>query len=310
MGYKVAVLTNAVGAPWASRVCEALEAGGHTALACTCDEALAATLRSERPDAAIVALRAGTAGEALADEAARELADLLGIALVGPGAPVCRALRNRAVQATLLEQAYARGGLEAPAPACVRVSKAAFGALGARGALDAVEQRVPGGFPMQVAPVAGGSWTAVDDLGGLEGALAQAFEKCDAAVVRELAEGVTLQVGILGDADDLDVLPAAQLCADGSVRVPVPLGALADNEEDAQAIRSEVERAALDAFFGCGCRDMGLVEVVWDGARARVTGIDPSPDLGEGSMLCRQIDAAGFDLGEMLDALVCNAVER
>lgn len=306
MAYKVAVLTNAGDAAHAARVCEALEKAGHAAVACTCDAALARTLRAERPDAAAIAL--GAADAAL-DEAARELLDLLGIPYLGSTAPVCRAVRDRARLGDVLAAAFARGELDAPAAATVALSKTCVSALGARDALDLLAERIPGGLPVAVAPLRGGSAVSAATPEELSGALAQALEGCMGAVVQERLEGVRLCVGILGDADDLQVLPAVEL--DGDRRhVPVRLASLAADESDAQAIRSEVERAALDAYFDCACRDLALVEVVWDGARARVVSVDPAPSLAEGSLLDAAVAAAGFDLTEMLDALVCCVVER
>ena len=138
-------------------------------------------------------------------------------------------------------------------------------------------------------------------------------------------EGVHLTVGILGDADDLQVLPPVEVVRNDRVVLdeergigrtttdyfaPVRLDSLSTELEQAQAIRNEIERTALDAYFACGCRDLATIDLVWDGARARVLGVDTAPTLGAGDIVPLACEAANIALADVLDALVAIAVER
>ena len=47
------------------------------------------------------------------------------------------------------------------------------------------------------------------------------------------------------------------------------------------AIRAEVERAALEVYRAYGLRDLGRLDVIWDGAQARVLETNVSPGMTE-----------------------------
>lgn len=330
MGYRVAVLMDA-GAPGdggapagAEQVCTALGQAGHEALRLPCDGGLTEALRAARPDVAYIAL-GGRHGE---DGLVRGLLELLDLPYVGSSAAVCRDVWDKAALARALSDAVARGELETGMPATLCLARECLDELGAAGALDLVAERIPGGYPVCVKPVRGTGARGVRKVeteDGLADALRAALA-CDGEVlIQEWADGVEVAVCVIGDADDLQVLPPVEIvpCAaafyDAACRreggqvdyhVPVRLSSLHTDLGEAEAIRSEIERTAVDAYLACGCRDLGRVDLIWDGARARVIDVNLAPGLAPNTPLPMACAAAKIELPELLDALVRTAVER
>ncbi len=324
MGYKVAVLTDADGGAGTAQVCAALGQAGHEVLALPCDASLAGKLRAARPEVAYLAL-GGRRGE---DGAVRGLLELLGVPCVGSAAAVCRGVWDKAALAHTLAEAVGRGELGSGMPATLCLARACLDELGAADAFDLVAEFIPGGYPLCVKPARGTGAAGVrkvDGQDGLADALRAALEHDDEALVQEWVEGVELAVCVVGDLDDLQVLPAVEVVPreaaffDGACRrdgapverhAPVRPASLHADRSEAEAIRSEVERTAVDAYLACGCRDLGCVDLVWDGARARVIDVNLAPDMAPGSPLPLACAAAQIEPSELLDALVRVAVER
>ncbi|MFR3091338.1 MAG: hypothetical protein ACLTMP_06050 [Eggerthella lenta] len=79
---------------------------------------------------------------------------------------------------------------------------------------------------------------------------------------------------------------------------------LSNDEADAQAIRAEIERAALEVCRAYQVRDLARVDLVWDGAQARVLEVDVSPSLAESSPFSLACEASGLSLSGVLNELV------
>lgn len=323
MAYKVAIVGGEApeSAASARRAAAALTEAGHELVVLAADAELARELRAARPDAAYVALFDARGRRGVV----QGMLELLGIPLVGASAETCRDTWNKDALVRLWRAAVAAGDLQASVPAAFCLDRGCLAKLGVGDVLDVVPERMPGGYPLQVRAVHGGTtWEAVDE-DSLRDALEAACAADGAVLVQEIPEGVRVAVAVLGDYDDLQVLPPVEvvrgervaLDASGAVGstqtdyfAPVRLASLHADESEAQAIRSELERAAVDAYLACGCRDLGVVDLVWDGARAQVLDIDVAPALGEADLLPLACEAARIPLAEILDALVSTAVER
>ena len=85
---------------------------------------------------------------------------------------------------------------------------------------------------------------------------------------------------------------------------PVRPASLSNDEADAQAIRAEIERAALEVCRAYQVRDLARVDLVWDGAQARVLEVDVSPSLAESSPFSLACEASGLSLSGVLNELV------
>ncbi len=337
MAYKVAVLMGGTSherefsLESGRQVCNALEAAGHEVLPLDTTLDLVNVLREEKPDVAYSALH-GKLGE---DGTIASLMELLGIPLVGCPAHVCRQAWNKSTTAATLQTF--RGGhlgvageeFEGPAdlPRGLCLTEATFKDMGAACALDLIAERIPAGYPLAVKPACGGSAmgiTRVESEEELPKALLKAFSFDREVVVEEWVEGVELAVSVLGQGEGAYALPPVEIVPQAGLydtmarmeedRVeyfaPVRLESLSPNPGEADAIRAEIERAALEVYDAYGCRDLARVDMIWDGGSARVLEIDTSPGMTNLSLFPMACHAAGLSLPAVLNELCNQAVAR
>ena len=330
MAYKVAVLMGGksherdFSLASGKNVCDALTRAGHEVLPLDVTDELVNVLREERPQVAYSALH-GKLGE---DGTIQSLMGLLGIPLVGCSASVCRQTWNKSTLHATMARFY--DGMEGCAFPIngICLSESAFKDAGAACALDLMVDFIPGGFPLAVKPACAGSamgFSKVNDKKELAEALLRAFTFDKEVIVQEWVDGVQLAVSVLGEGEDAYALPAVEIAPkegvvyDTEARIndelvdfyaPVRLESLSAIESTAQAIRSEVERAAIEVHQAYGCRDLSRVDIIWDGARARVLEIDVSPGMGPLSGFPMACKAAGLSLEGVLNELLDQALFR
>ncbi len=325
MGLKIAVLMG--GASFerefslasGKNVCAALEEAGHKVVPLDTTSDLVPTLRSERPDVCYSALH-GKHGE---DGTIQSLLEFLDIPFVGSPASVCQRTWNKDSMHSEMATYRAITG-EAPIaswPQGLYIARDAFKDMGAATALDLVEHRVFGGYPMAVKPAHGGSAMGVhrvDSVDQLGEAILDALSFDEAVVIEQWVEGVEMAVSVLGTGWDAHALPPVEIVAksgmyDTEARMtpgaveyfaPVRYSSLSSNEADAQAIRAEVERAALEVYRAYNVRDLARIDLIWDGAQARVFEVNVSPGMAESSLFPAACKAAGVSLSGVLNELV------
>ena len=301
------------------RVCDALEEAGHRVVPLDTTSDLVPVLRSERPDVAYSALH-GKHGE---DGTIQSLLEFLDIPFVGSPASVCRSTWNKDSLHTTMAVYREMTGEDPVAswPQGICIARDAFKNMGAATALDLVEERVIGGYPVAVKPAHGGSALGVhrvDRIEDLGEAILDALSFDEHVVIEQWVEGVEMAVSILGDGWDAHALPPVEIVPksglyDTAARLdssavefyaPVRLESLSADEAQAHAIRAEVERAALEVYRAYGLRDLGRIDVMWDGAQARVFETNVSPGMTELSLFPAACAAAGLSLAGVLDHLV------
>ena len=300
-------------------VCAALTEAGHRAVPLDTTSELVPTLRSEKPDVCFIAL-AGKHGE---DGTIQSLLEFIGIPYVGPSAAVCQRTWNKDSLHSEMATYRAMTG-DAPIaswPQGIYIARDAFKDMGAATALDLVEERVIGGYPVAVKPAHGGSAMGVhrvDSQDELGEAILDALSYDEFVVIEQWIEGVEVAVPILGTGWDAQALPPVEIVTDQGLYftdaridsslvdyyVPVRDESLASNKEDAIAIRAEIERAALEVFRAYHIKDFACIDVIWDGAQARVLETNVPPDMGENAPFAMACEAAGLSLSSVLDRLV------
>lgn len=305
-------------------VCAALEEAGHKVVPLDTNADLVPTLRSERPDVVYNALH-GKHGE---DGTIQSLLEFLGIPFVGSPASVCHRSWNKDALHSSLEKYRSLTGEDPVAswPQGVFIARDAFKDMGAATALDLVPERVIGGFPVCVKPAHGGSALGVhrvdkqEDLGE---AILDALSYDDAVNIEQWVEGVELSVAVLGTGWDAYALPPIEIVPqrglyDTEARMeglvdyhcPVRLESLSPDEATAQGMRAEIERAALEVYRAYSVRDLGRIDMIWDGAQARCFELDVSPGMTERSLFPTACAAAGLSLPAVLNEMVEHAYER
>lgn len=325
MGLKVAVLMGGssfereFSLASGKNVCAALEEAGHKVVPLDTTSDLVPTLRSERPDVCYSALH-GKHGE---DGTIQSLLEFVGIPFVGSPSSVCQRAWNKDSMHSEMAAYRAITGDDPIAswPQGLYIARDAFKDMGAATALDLVEERVIGGYPVAVKPAHGGSALgvhrvdSVDDLGE---AILDALSFDEAVVIEQWVEGVELAVSILGTGWDAYALPPVEIVAkqglyDTAARLtpgdveyfaPVRPASLSNDEGDAQAIRAEIERAALEVYRAYNVQDLARIDLIWDGAQARVFEVNVSPGMAESSLFPAAAKAAGLSLPSVLSELV------
>lgn len=301
-------------------ICAALEEAGHRAVPLDTNEQLVPTLRSERPDVVYNALH-GKHGE---DGTIQSLLEFLEIPFVGSPASVCHRSWNKdALHSSLIKYRDISGEVDSVAswPPGVFIAKDAFKSMGAAMALDLVAQRIPGGYPVCVKPAHGGSALGIHRVESQEQlgeAILDALSYDDAVNIEQWVEGVELAVAIVGTGWDAQALPPVEITAKGDFfdaearmdsslvefHCPVRLASLSQDEAEAQAIRAEIERAALEVYRAYSVVDLGRIDMIWDGGAARCFEVDVSPGMTDNSLFPAAIKAAGLSLSAVLDELV------
>lgn len=304
-------------------VCDELEEAGFEVLPLDADENLVDTLREEKPDVAFICLH-GKGGE---DGSVPALLEFLSIPYVGSRPPVCRAAWNKPDIPFIMRRSYTAEESNLIWPAEVSLPASAFRDLGAAKALDLVADRIGSGFPLAVKPARGGSAmgvSRVDAADQLGEAIMAALAFDDSVLIQEWVEGVELSCTVYEDEEGINVLPPVEITVtegiyDTDARLdparieyicPVRDASLSPDEGVAASIRSEIERAALDAYLAFDCRDFARVDLIWDGAHARILDVKTFPGLTESSLVPLAVATAGLDLGEVLSSLVVRALER
>lgn len=273
---------------------------------------LAIELACAKPYAAIVFAQ----GEVAEDGLVESLLDLLGIPYIGSSARSRAQAYDRSTLAYAVDslKLIGGGGLGgAHVPRGVALPLRLYDHWGLRTCLSDIVAGFPGGYPLVVRALHQGK--SVDSLAVKAADMLELLEAIDevhfhgeAVFLQEWVHGVHVSVAVLGQGRDAYALPPVK--RGSSTPEPVPLQDLSADEADAQAIRSELERAAVEAHNAYGARGYSRVDLVWDGARACVVEVDLAPALVDGSAFALSCGVAGVTLDAVLRELVEQAAAR
>lgn len=290
------------------RVCEALEALGYAVLALDVTADLVQTLRSERPDAAYIALH-GKYGE---DGTIQELLEFLGIPFTGPGVVSCTLSWDKSVTKHL----FAANGVRTPG--WITLTADAFKQMGAASAVDLMGEAV-GGFPVAVKPSSQGSalgMAKVAEEAGLAEALLDALSYDNAVLVENWIEGTELAVSVLGDGDGIRVLPPVEIVPK-SGRYDFD-ARYAEGETDffiparlPETTLLEVEALAARVHELLKCRDVSRVDMIVDASGVPfVLECNTSPGMTETSLLPMAAESVGMSFQDVVSRVTQAALAR
>lgn len=330
MPYKVAVLMGGssferdFSLASGRNVLRTLESKGHEVLPLDTTVSLVDILRKEQPDVAYIALH-GKHGE---DSTIQSLLEFLNIPYVGSTSAVCRFTWNKSILPFVITSHRAAGAPEyASWPDGICLPAIAFKDLGAAAALDLVQKRIEGGFPLAVKPASGGSAmgiTKVEDYEGLAPAILEALSFDDEVLIESWVQGVELAVCVVGTGEEAKALPAIEICPkDGFFSTKVRLESdrvdyyspprrtsLSTDDTEVDRILERIEQAALEVHRSHNCRDLSRVDLIWDGQEPRVLEVNVSPGMTEQSLFPMACNAAGIEFAELLEELLEVAVKR
>lgn len=289
------------------RLSAALRSTGLTVQEWDTDSELLPRLRSERPDAVVIALHGGE-GE---NGSVQTVLEMLDVPYVGTGSHACR----RAWDKPTAKAEIARAGLTTPD--WVVLPHSTFRELGAQSVLDAMVDRL--GLPMMLKPDQGGSALGaqvVRDAHQLPAAMVGCLAYGETVLAERFVDGTEVAVTVLEGADGPVALPAVEIQPEGGVydytaRYTAGLTdfyAPARLSEDAADAVGEL---AVQAHRLLGLRDISRTDAVVtpDGA-VQFLEVNLSPGLTETSSLPMAVEAAGRSLGEVFAELISQAVKR
>ncbi len=289
------------------RVADALTDSGYRVLPLDVTSELVPTLRSERPDAAYIALH-GKYGE---DGTIQEVLEFLGIPYTGPGVVASALAWDKSVSKRLFSEN------SIPTPAWVTFTADAFKEMGAATALDLVPDAV-GGFPLVVKPAEQGSalgLTRVTAAEELAEALLGALSFGPSAIVERWIDGIELAVSVLDLGDGPQVLPPVEMVAKSGLFDFSAMYTPGETDYYVPArltpeVESEVRRLAMEVHTLLGCRHVSRVDMVVaaDGT-PYVLECNTSPGMTETSLLPMAADAVGIGFQELVEKLARMALD-
>jgi D-alanine-D-alanine ligase len=271
------------------------------------DGSLVTQLRSDPPDAVVIALHGGE-GE---NGSVQAVLELLGVPFVGTSAQACR----RAWDKPTAKAELAGAGLDTPD--WVALPHTTFRALGAQTVLDAMVDRL--GLPLMIKPDQGGSALGaqiVTARSDLPAAMVSCLAYSDSVLAERFVPGTEVAVTVVDDGAGLRALPAVEIDARGGFYdytaryTPGTVSFHCPARLDA-AVLARVQETALAAHRLLGLRDVSRTDAVVDpDGRVQVLEVNVSPGLTDTSLLPIAARAAGTGLGELYSNLVERAIAR
>jgi D-alanine-D-alanine ligase len=270
------------------------------------DATLLDRLRTERPEAVVVALHGGE-GE---NGSVQAVLEMLGVPFVGADSRACRLAWDKPTAKAEL----ARAGLATPD--WVVLPHATFRELGARAVLDAMVSRL--GLPLMVKPDQGGSALGTQVVRAAEdlpAAMVDCLAYGNAVLAERYIAGTEVAISVCADPEPR-ALPVVEVCAKGGVydytaRYTPGATTFHCPARLDERVRRAAEQVALDAHRLLGMRDLSRTDaIVTDDGTVHVLEVSVSPGLTETSLLPAAAAAAGEHLGQLFSGLIDEAIRR
>jgi D-alanine-D-alanine ligase len=284
-----------------TQVVEELTRAGLDAEVRDADADLLPGLAAAPADAVFIALH-GATGE---DGALRAVLDLAGVPYVGSPAAACRLAWDKPAAKSVVR---ASGGTT---PDWVALPHSTFRELGAGAVLDLMVARL--GLPLIVKPASGGSALGVQKVSNVEelpAAMVSCFAYGDTVMVERYIDGVELAISVVDLGEGPQALPAVEIApasgvfdytaryTPGLTEYHVPARVPGDVAARAAALAVRVHEAL-------GLADLSRTDaIVSPDGEVHFLEVNVSPGLTETSMFPMAVEAAGFELGEVLAQLL------
>jgi len=284
-----------------TQVVEELVRAGLDAELRDADAELLPGLAASPADAVFIALH-GATGE---DGALRAVLDLAGAPYVGSPAAACRLAWDKPAAKSVVRSA----GLATPD--WVALPHSTFRELGAGAVLDLIVARL--GLPLMVKPASGGSALGAQKINRVEdlpAAMVSCFAYGDTVLVERFVDGVELAVSVVDLGDGPEALPAVEIVPESGVfdYTARYTPGLTEYHAPARVDDAVAERAAALAVRvheALGLADLSRTDaIVSPDGEVHFLEVNVSPGLTETSMFPMAVEAAGYDLGDVLASLL------
>ncbi|HEV7212984.1 MAG TPA: D-alanine--D-alanine ligase [Blastococcus sp.] len=252
-------------------------------------------------DAVFIALH-GATGE---DGALRAVLDLAGVPYVGSPAAACRLAWDKPAAKSVVRSAGVT------TPDWVALPHSTFRELGAGAVLDLMVARL--GLPLMVKPASGGSALGVQKVSRVEdlpAAMVSCFAYGDTVLVERFVEGVEVALAVIDLGDGPQALPAVEIEPESGVfdYAARYTPGMTEYHCPARLAPEAAERAAAVAVAVhevLGLADLSRTDAIIsaDGT-VHFLEVNVSPGLTETSMFPMAVEAAGYELGDVLARLL------
>ena len=265
------------------------------------DAELLPGLAAAPADAVFIALH-GATGE---DGSLRAVLDLAGVPYVGSPAAACRLAWDKPAAKSVVR------GAGVPTPDWVALPHSTFRELGAGAVLDLIVARL--GLPLMVKPASGGSSLGVQKVSRVEdlpAAMVSCFAYGDTVMVERYVEGVELALSVVDLGEGPEALPAVEIAPESGVfdYTARYTPGLTEYHTPARVPEDVAVRAAALAVLvheELGLTDLSRTDaIVSPDGEVHFLEVNVSPGLTETSMFPMAVEAAGYDLGEVLGKLL------
>ena len=251
----------------------------------------------------------GATGE---DGALRAVLDLAGVPYVGSPAAACRLAWDKPAAKSVVRSAGVT------TPDWVALPHSTFRELGAGAVLDLMVARL--GLPLMVKPASGGSALGVQKVSRVEdlpAAMVSCFAYGDTVMVERFVEGVELALSVVDLGDGPEALPAVEIAPESGVfdyTVPLHPGAHRVPRPGPGARRRRRPRGRAGGRRCTRCSAWPTCPAPTRSSRpdgeVHFLEVNVSPGLTETSMFPMAVEAAGYELGEVLARLLARRAGR
>jgi D-alanine-D-alanine ligase len=290
-----------------TRVVEELSRAGLDAEVRDADAELLPGLSAVPADAVFIALH-GATGE---DGALRAVLDLAGVPYVGSPAAACRVAWDKPAAKSVVRSAGVA------TPDWVALPHSTFRELGAGAVLDLIVARL--GLPLMVKPASGGSALGAQKVARVEdlpAAMVSCFAYGDTVMVERFVDGAELAISVVDLGDGPTALPAVEIVPQSGVFDYTARYTPGLTEYHAPARVSAGVAARAAAMAVQVHRELGLADLSRTDAIVTAEGevefleVNVSPGMTETSMFPMAVEAAGYELGDVLGRLLTRRARR
>ncbi|GAA3534813.1 D-alanine--D-alanine ligase [Amycolatopsis ultiminotia] len=289
------------------RLSAALRAEGLTVDEWDTDAGLLERLRTQRPDAVVVALHGGE-GE---NGSVQTVLEMLDVPFVGTNSQGCRRAWDKPTAKAFVQQA----GFATPE--WIVLPHSTFRELGAQSVLDAMVEQL--GLPLILKPDQGGSalgTQVVREAAELPAAMVGCFAYGDTVLAERFVDGVEVAVTVIEGENGAEALPAVEIVPENGVydytaRYTAGLTDFFTPARISDEAAKAVGELAVAAHQWLGLRDISRTDaVITTDGTVHFLEVNLSPGLTETSTVPMAVEAAGKSLGSVFSDLVVRAVTR
>ena len=290
-----------------TRVVEELTRAGLDAEVRDADAELLPGLTAVPADAVFIALH-GATGE---DGALRAVLDLAGVPYVGSPAAACRVAWDKPAAKSVVRSAGVA------TPDWVALPHSTFRELGAGAVLDLIVARL--GLPLMVKPASGGSALGAQKVARVEdlpAAMVSCFAYGDTVMVERFVDGVELALSVVDLGDGPVALPAVEIAPQSGVFDYTARYTPGLTEYHAPAripddVAARAAAMAVEVHRELGLADLSRTDaIVGSDGEVHFLEVNVSPGMTETSMFPMAVEAAGYELGDILGRLLTRRAGR